>query len=86
MNEYYILLVICLIRRIAIFFQIWISSYEDPSRESSLYRILIEDSTDDYTKATCKVLLMIHFERLKSEKQSSRLKNANGFLLESFLI
>ena len=29
---------------------------------------------------------MIHFERLKSEKQSSRLKNANGFLLESFLI
>ena len=57
-------------RRIAIIFQIEISSYEDPSRESSLYRILIENSSDDYTKAICKILLINHFERLKSEKLS----------------
>ena len=62
------------------------SSYEGPSRESSLYRIFIEDSTDDYTKANCKILLINQFERLKSEKQSRRLTNANGFFLESFSI
>ena len=71
MNEYYILLVFCLIRRIAINFQIGISSYEDPARESSLYRILVEDSTDDYTKATCKVLLI---NRLNVSNQKNNLK------------